>query len=145
MKSALDGVRFMRADRPIERTPVLYEPGIVIVCQGSKRGYLAGRVYHYDARQFLVLPVPLPFCSETDATPDAPMLAIAVRLDLTLAAELLLLLNGSVEANFTSATVTSSGMVCRVLPSAPLITLMVALKLPAQAAACLVSIHTMTC
>jgi len=97
-KSALDGVRFMRADRPIERTPVLYEPGIVIVCQGSKRGFLAGRVYHYDARQFLVLPVPLPFWSETDATPEAPMLAIAVRLDLTLAAELLLLLNDSGES-----------------------------------------------
>lgn len=36
--TALPGVRILRADRPLARTPVLYDPGIVIVCQGSKRG-----------------------------------------------------------------------------------------------------------
>lgn len=46
--SLLDGVRLMRANRPLGRTPVLYEPSIVIVCQGHKRGYLANQVYHYD-------------------------------------------------------------------------------------------------
>ena len=89
--SRLEEVRFMRADRPIERTPVLYEPGIIIVCQGRKRGYLADRVYHYDAQQFLVLSVPLPFSSETEATPEEPMLAVAVKLNLALATELLML------------------------------------------------------
>jgi hypothetical protein len=29
---------------------VLYEPGIVIVCQGRKRGFWADRVYLYDAQ-----------------------------------------------------------------------------------------------
>ena len=36
--TALPDVRILRADRPLARTPVLYDPGIVIVCQGSKRG-----------------------------------------------------------------------------------------------------------
>ena len=54
-RSLLDGVRFMRANHPLGRTPVLYEPSIVIVCQGSKRGYLADRVYHYDAQHYLCL------------------------------------------------------------------------------------------
>ncbi|WP_349444197.1 AraC family transcriptional regulator N-terminal domain-containing protein, partial [Klebsiella oxytoca] len=40
-RTLLDGVRLMRADGALGRTPVLYEPGIVIVCQGHKRGYLA--------------------------------------------------------------------------------------------------------
>ncbi|WP_404854407.1 AraC family transcriptional regulator N-terminal domain-containing protein, partial [Escherichia coli] len=37
--TALPDVRILRSDRPLARTPVLYDPGIVIVCQGSKRGY----------------------------------------------------------------------------------------------------------
>src|SRR5580698_4829652 len=38
--SLLSGVKLMRADRAFPRTPVLYEPSIVIVGQGRKRGYL---------------------------------------------------------------------------------------------------------
>lgn len=38
-RSLLEGVRLMRADGPLGRTPVLYEPSIMIVCQGHKRGY----------------------------------------------------------------------------------------------------------
>jgi hypothetical protein len=30
--SALDGVKFMRANHALPRTPVLYEPSVVVVC-----------------------------------------------------------------------------------------------------------------
>jgi AraC-like DNA-binding protein len=93
-RSLLDGVRFMRADRPLGRTPVLYEPSIVIVCQGHKRGYLADRVYRYDAQHYLVLSVPLPFSTETDASADEPLLAVSVRLDMTTVTELVMALDG---------------------------------------------------
>jgi AraC-like DNA-binding protein len=73
--------------------PVLYEPSICIVCQGRKRGYLGDETYIYDAQQFLVLSVPLPFEVETEATPDKPFLGIAIRIDLAVAAELLLALD----------------------------------------------------
>jgi AraC-like DNA-binding protein len=89
-RSLLDGVRLMRADRPLGRTPVLYEPGIVIVCQGHKRGYLADQVYSYDALHYLVLAVPLPFSTETDASSDEPLLAVSVRLDMTAVANLVI-------------------------------------------------------
>jgi len=92
-RSLLDGVRFMRANHPLGRTPVLYEPSIVIVCQGSKRGYLADRVYHYDAQHYLVLSVPLPFSTETDASPEEPLLAIQIRLDPTTLADLVIALD----------------------------------------------------
>jgi hypothetical protein len=49
-QSALEGVRFMRSNRPLGRTPVLYEPSIVIVCQGRKLGFLGEEVYVYDAQ-----------------------------------------------------------------------------------------------
>ena len=89
-RSLLDGVRLMRADRQLGRTPVLYEPSIVIVCQGHKRGYLADRVYQYDAQHYLVLSVPLPFSTETDASAEEPLLAVSVRLDMTAVANLVI-------------------------------------------------------
>ena len=51
--SPLDDIRFLRSNRPLTRTPVLYEPGIVILCQGRKRGYLGEDVYVSDARHYL--------------------------------------------------------------------------------------------
>lgn len=41
--TALPDVRILRADRPLARTPVLYDPGIVIVCQGANAAILVSR------------------------------------------------------------------------------------------------------
>jgi len=86
----LDNVRLLRSNRRMTRTPVLYDPGVVIVVQGRKRGYLGDTVYLYDAQHYLVVSVPVPFTMETDATATEPMLAIYLRLDFQMAAELLL-------------------------------------------------------
>lgn len=88
--TALPGVRLLRSDRPLARTPVLYDPGIVIVCQGRKRGYFGDRLYLYDAQQYLAVSVPVPFDMETDASAAEPLLALYLHLDFTLAAELAL-------------------------------------------------------
>lgn len=87
--SQLDDVRFLRSNRPLTRTPVLYEPGIVILCQGRKRGYMGDETYVYDAQHYLVVSVPVPFTMETDASEAEPMLAVYIRLDFTLAGELI--------------------------------------------------------
>lgn len=86
--SPLDDVRFLRSNRPLLRTPVLYDPGIVVVLQGRKRGYLGDAVYTYDAQHYLVVSVPVPFTMETDASEREPMLAVYMRLDFQLASEL---------------------------------------------------------
>ena len=88
--SALEDIRFLRSNRPLARTPVLYDPGIVILCQGRKRGYLGDDVYIYDAQHYLVVSVPVPFTMETDASEAEPMLAVYMRLDFQLASELML-------------------------------------------------------
>jgi AraC-like DNA-binding protein len=88
--SALEDVRFLRSNRPLSNTPVLYDPGIVILCQGRKRGYLGDDVYVYDAQHYLVVSVPVPFTMETEASAAEPMLAVYMRLDLQLASELML-------------------------------------------------------
>ncbi|HGJ8975703.1 TPA: AraC family transcriptional regulator N-terminal domain-containing protein [Pseudomonas aeruginosa] len=86
--TGLDSVRLLRSDRPLARTPVLYDPGIVIVCQGRKRGYFGEQVYLYDEQHYLAVAVPVPFTMETDATPERPLLAIYLHLDFPLAAGL---------------------------------------------------------
>lgn len=88
--TALPDVRILRSDRALSSTPVLYDPGIVIVCQGFKRGYFGDQVYHYDAQHYLAVSMPVPFTMETDATPDEPLLAIYLHLDFPVAAELML-------------------------------------------------------
>lgn len=64
----VEGVRFIRANQPVPCMPVLYEPSIVVVCQGRKHGYLGDQSFIYDAQQYLVLSVPLPFECETFAS-----------------------------------------------------------------------------
>jgi AraC-like DNA-binding protein len=88
--TALPDVRILRSDRPLARTPVLYDPGIVIVCQGSKRGFFGHQVYLYDEQHYLAVSVPVPFTMETAASAEYPLLAIYLHLDFTVATELLL-------------------------------------------------------
>ncbi|WNC94445.1 AraC family transcriptional regulator [Paraburkholderia sp. FT54] len=94
-QSALEGVRFMRSNRPLGLTPVLYEPSIVIVCQGRKLGFLGEEVYVYDAQHYLILSVPLPFSTETEASEAEPMLAVSLRLDLIELTDLILVIDRS--------------------------------------------------
>lgn len=86
----LPDVRLLRSNRPLERTPVLYDPGIVIVCQGTKRGWLGEQLYLYDAQHYLAVAVPVPFTMETDASEAEPLLAIYLHLDFAVLANLLL-------------------------------------------------------
>ncbi len=88
--SILDGVTLIRVERRQPRTPVLYEPSIVIVGQGRKRGYLGGQIYTYDPHNYLVLSVPMPFECETEPGPDGPLLAVSVRIDLAVLSELIM-------------------------------------------------------
>lgn len=88
--TALPDVRILRSDRPLSRTPVLYDPGIVIVCQGRKRGYFGDRVYVYDEQHYLAVAVPVPFTMETEASPKRPLLAIYMHLDFRVAADLMI-------------------------------------------------------
>ncbi|ASV99337.1 AraC family transcriptional regulator [Paraburkholderia aromaticivorans] len=91
--TVLPDVRFLRSNRPLSRTPVLYDPGLVIVCQGRKRGFLGDTVYVYDAQHYLAVSVPVPFSMETEASAAKPLLAIYFRLDFKVAADLMLQLD----------------------------------------------------
>lgn len=91
--AALDGVRLFRSTRAHPRTPILYEPCIVIICQGRKIGYLGDQAFPYNPDHFLLLTLPLPFESETIASPEEPLLGVSIPIDLGITAELAHLLD----------------------------------------------------
>lgn len=108
--SSLGGVNFMRADRPLGRTPVLYEPSIVLVCQGRKRGFLGDDVFVYDASQYLVLSVPLPFSTETEASATHPLLAVSIALDPLVVSELVIAVDPEVDPADSGAVAAPRGI-----------------------------------
>ena len=69
LATSIQGLTLFRIDRSFPRTPISYEPGIIILAQGEKRIHLGGEAYLYDASRYLVLPVPLPPECEGRARP----------------------------------------------------------------------------
>jgi len=88
--SILEGVELTRADRCYPRAPVLYDPSIVIIASGRKKGYVGDKCIVYDASNYLVLTVPLPFECETETVNDEPLLGLSIRIDMSTLSELAL-------------------------------------------------------
>ncbi|UNK43689.1 AraC family transcriptional regulator [Luteimonas sp. S4-F44] len=88
--TALPDVRVLRSDRSLTLTPVLYDPGIVFVCQGAKRGYFGDAVFVYDEQHYLAVSVPVPFTMQSEGSAERPLLALYLHLDVPLAAGLML-------------------------------------------------------
>ncbi|MDB5976322.1 MAG: AraC family transcriptional regulator [Nevskia sp.] len=100
--STLPGVQLMHGTRSMPRTPVVYEPGIAILVQGRKRGYLSGHEFVYDQRNYLVTSVPMPFEVETEASPELPLYGVKVKVEMTTLAELLLEMDDRLPESATS-------------------------------------------
>lgn len=80
-QTALPGVRLFRTSRDVERCPLLYGQGLIVVGQGAKRVHLGGQVHEYDPDHYLVLAVPLPAECEARVTPGEPLLSMAMDID----------------------------------------------------------------
>jgi AraC-like DNA-binding protein len=89
IQSRHPGVYLSRANQPMTKTQALFDPCIVIIVQGRKRAFIGNDVFIYDAQQYLVMALPLPCISETEASPEEPLLGVSIRLDLTEVADLL--------------------------------------------------------
>lgn len=72
------------------RTPVMYQYGIVFLFSGYKIGYINKREFRYDANEYLLLTVPLPFECETYATSGVPLAGIRLDIDVLQLQELLM-------------------------------------------------------
>jgi AraC-like DNA-binding protein len=83
-------VTFMYTARQIPRRPIAYEPGIFIVAQGRKTGYLGTRKIVYDASHYLAVSLPVPFECETEGSPEKPLLAVKIGVTPAAVTELLM-------------------------------------------------------
>ncbi|WP_251977650.1 AraC family transcriptional regulator [Salinicola avicenniae] len=79
--TAIDGVRLIASHCGHPRTPLIYEPGLFIIAQGDKVGYLGDRTIHYGPGNYLVQAMPLPFECETIASRETPLLGITLGFD----------------------------------------------------------------
>ncbi|UYG09155.1 AraC family transcriptional regulator [Halomonas sp. M4R1S46] len=86
--TSLPAVSLMASRRPVGRTPLMYEPSLIIVAQGYKIGFLGDREIHYGPGQYLVQTLPLPFECETHASAESPLLGVSIRLEPALLGEL---------------------------------------------------------
>jgi len=72
------------------RIPVIYDPCIYIVVQGSKSAALGSEEFIYDALNYLVLSVPLPLeCQIQQASKEEPYLAVKIDIDKQVLSELI--------------------------------------------------------
>lgn len=110
--SGVPQVTLMYTQRHHPRTPVLYNPGLVILFQGKKIGYLGKRTFSYDPKNYLMLTVPLPFECETFASEQQPMAGIQISINTVMLQDLLMDME---EAGFTGQKDQSSGISSGVL------------------------------
>lgn len=109
-ESRLQGVRFFKALRHIPRTPIIYDSGIVIIAQGNKVGYLSDQAFHYDADNYLVLSVAIPFECETFASPECPLLGVYIDVDMSQLHDLIAKLGHRAEFGVTKRSALPRGI-----------------------------------
>jgi AraC-like DNA-binding protein len=79
--TVLPGVSLLRAAAVTEPLGEVAEPAVAVIAQGAKATALNGRVYPHGAGQFAIVPVELPVIGHiTQASPDAPLLAVVLLL-----------------------------------------------------------------
>lgn len=93
--TAVAEVRLTRATHSVAKTPVMSEPCIAIALQGRKRAFFGTEVLQFDADQYLVLAIPVPFSSATEATPDEPFLGLTIQVNRTTLADLMFTIDQS--------------------------------------------------
>ncbi len=91
--TALPQVQVLTWDHYVASSPQIYEPSLIIVAQGSKLARLGPRTLEYGAGHYLVQALSVPFLCETFATPQAPLLGVAVDIDRAMLGELVQAMN----------------------------------------------------
>ena len=75
---------------PTAACHVMYEPSVILVVQGSKDVQIGKDVQTYDASRYLLISVDLPTVTRvTEASDNAPCLAVSLKLDISIVREFL--------------------------------------------------------
>lgn len=86
----IPGVSLHRRTSPTPPCRTTYHPGVIVVAQGSKQVDLGRTSFIYDESRFLLTAVDLPIVSwVAEATEEVPCLVLSLKLDMSMARELL--------------------------------------------------------
>lgn len=89
-KTAIEGLGLFRRDAPEPPILCMLEPSVVLVVQGAKRMWVGGEAYPFGPRNFLLTSLDVPADQEvTDASVERPCLALSLKLDMHMVAELI--------------------------------------------------------
>lgn len=88
--SPLKNVSLMYSDKHLTLSPVMYRPGIAILFQGSKTGYLGDVRFSYDPSRYLLLSVALPVECETHGSREHPLAGLFIDVDMLSVQEMIL-------------------------------------------------------
>ncbi len=87
--TAIPELALFRSSGPSEPTPVLYEPSLCLVAQGSKQVLLGSELHRYDPAKYVLVSVDLPVAGQViKASEESPYLALRVSLDPAVVGEL---------------------------------------------------------
>ncbi|MDU4002300.1 AraC family transcriptional regulator [Pluralibacter gergoviae] len=86
----LPDITLLYDTQPWPRMPVMYQPGVIFLFSGHKIGYINARTFRYDANEYLLLTVPLPFECQTFATESVPLAGMRLNIDVLQLQELLM-------------------------------------------------------
>ncbi|QJU59855.1 AraC family transcriptional regulator [Sphingomonas sp. AP4-R1] len=88
--TAVPRLTLIRADRPSEPVPAVYEASLCLIAQGSKRVSLGEQSVVYDAARYLLVSVDLPLVGHVlEASADAPYLCCKIDFDQAALADLI--------------------------------------------------------
>ncbi len=82
VESLYKGVRFFKETEPVRVRPMIYNPGICIVASGYKMAHIGGMSFRYDADNYLVTSVAMPFESESYPSEEDPLLGLYIDIDM---------------------------------------------------------------
>ncbi|SFA75296.1 AraC-type DNA-binding protein [Rhizobium sp. NFR07] len=108
LDTPIEGLTLVRRAHPIPPTPYLYEPSLAMIVQGAKHVVLGDASLWYDESQFLLTAMNLPTITRVvEATPERPYLSMVLKLDLTVAREIMaeIDLDGSDAGNGTAMAI----------------------------------------
>lgn len=80
--TSIKGVKIFKNDYSLKRQLLDYNPGILIVLNGTKHGYIKNIHFEYSRDYYLVLPTHLQFECEAIANKSNPVFGIHIELDI---------------------------------------------------------------
>lgn len=89
VETGVKGVQLFRVTEPLRCAPVVYEPSMIAIVNGTKEAILDGKRYVYDSSRYMCCAISMPVeAGVSKASPESPLLGVYISLDTKVMTEL---------------------------------------------------------